>query len=396
MAPEEVARDQASTPEPCPPHPEHDSLPHPQHDCGSIGSGSQSLSGTSSLLFPSASAVNTAAGILANSADDASTTYDDKLARVQALHARWRYEDNEEEALEGDALQMRQRSRCKELGLIVFGFRLHEAQIDAIHTLHDEWRDLLLLAKTGFGKSLIFQLMPFLTIAPGVVLTLIPLKLLQAEQSEKINLLPGRKGIVLNGENNTSSVLAEIANGGYSHVFSSPGIALLKKFKQNILDCSSFTKRLCLLAVDEIHLVEEWGKDFRPMYAEIEKVQKRIPCHVSLLGVSVTLTKIVRQRVVERAGFLPNYQLLQTSLDHPEIMQIHCFMNHSRSSCLDLQFVLPPEAKEAKNMQKTIIFVNSVSDIRDVISIFHASMEKLGYPEDSLRWIRPYHSAMPE
>ena len=65
-------------------------------------------------------------------------------------------------------------------------------------------------------------------------------------------------------------------------------------------------------------------------------------------------------------------------------MQIHYFMHYSRSSCLDLQFVLSPEAKEAKDIQKTIIFVNNVSDIRDVISVFHAWMEKLGYWEDSL------------
>ena len=89
-----------------------------------------------------------------------------------------------------------------------------------------------------------------------------PLKLLQAEQSEKINLLPEGKGFVLNRENNTNSVLAEIANGGYTHVFTSPEIALLKKFKQFILDSSSFTKRLCLFAADEINLVEEWGKKF--------------------------------------------------------------------------------------------------------------------------------------
>lgn len=122
----------------------------------------------------------------------------DKLARVSALHARWKYEDNEEEVLKGDALQICQRARCKELWLIVFGFTLHEAQFEAIHTLFYERKGLLLLAKTGFGKSLIFQLILFLTTALGVVLTLMPLKLLQAEQSKKINSLLGGKGIVLN------------------------------------------------------------------------------------------------------------------------------------------------------------------------------------------------------
>lgn len=267
---------------------------------------------------------------------------------------------------------MRQRSRCKELGLIVFGFRLHEAQIKAIYTLYYKRRDLLLLAKTGFGKSFIYQLIPFLTADPGVVLILIPLKLLQAEQSEKINRLPGGKRIVLNRENNTNDILAEIVNREYSHIFTSPKTALSKKFKQNILDCSFFTKPLCLLALNEIDLVEEWGKNFWPMYAEMKKVRKKIPCHVPFLEVSAMLTKNVRQKVVERAGFLPNYRLLQISLDCPEIIQIYCFIDYSRSNCLDLQFVLLLKAKKAKNIQKTIIFVNSVSDIRDIISVFHA------------------------
>lgn len=104
-----------------------------------------------------------------------------------ALYARWRYEDSEEQALEGEALIARQQSRCRELGLTVFGFRLHDTQVEAICTLFYEQRDLLLLAKTGFGKSLIFQLVRFMTHAPGDVVILMPLKLLQAEQCEMIN-----------------------------------------------------------------------------------------------------------------------------------------------------------------------------------------------------------------
>ena len=138
-----------------------------------------------------------------------------------------------------------------------------------------------------------------------------------------------------------------------------------------------------MLAVDEIHLVEKWGKNFRLMYAEIEKVWKRIPCHVPLLGISAILTKSVQARIVEKAGFLPNYRLLQKSFDRPEIMQIYRFMEHSKSSCLDLQFILPAEAKEAKNIQKTIIFVNSVNEIHVIMDLIHAWMEKLGYSAGS-------------
>ena len=229
------------------------------------------------------------------------------MARAIALHARWKYEDTEEQALEEDALKARQQTRCRELGLIVFGFTLHDTQVEAIYTLFYEQRDLLFLAKTGFGKSLIFQLLPFMTTPMGVVLILISLKLLQAEQSEIINQLPQKKAIILNGENSQKSTIAEVTKGGYTHVFTSIEIALSKKFKKCILDQPEFTDCLCLLTIDEIHLVEEWGKSFRPIYAEIEKVRKRIPYHVPLFGVSATMTKAIRSQVLAKTCFLPNY-----------------------------------------------------------------------------------------
>ena len=285
-----------------------------------------------------------------------------------ALHAKWKYEDAEE-PIEGSELLGRQRQRCKDIGKIVFGFVLHKEQIDAVFCLFYKQTDLLLLAKTGFGKSLIFQLVPFMTSDPGEVLILMPLKLLQAEQSHLIDRIPGGKALVLNGENNHKYIFQQAARGGYTQVFTSPEIALSKKFKKSILDDPKFTDRLRLLAIDEIDLVDQWGQAFRPLYAEIEKVRKRIPCHIPLLGVFATLTKKTRTKILEKAGFLPNYRLMQTSLDRPEIMQIHRFMKHTKASCLDLQFILPKTAKEAKDIQKTIIFVNSVKEIRPLIEV---------------------------
>lgn len=46
---------------------------------------------------------------------------------------------------------------------------------------------------------------------------------------------------------------------------------------------------------------------------------------------------------------------MKTSLNQLEIMQIHKFMQHVRSSCLDLQFVLPAKTTTAKNIQKRVI-----------------------------------------
>lgn len=88
---------------------------------------------------------------------------------------------------EGEALQAHQLARCKELGLIVFGFTFHNTQVDAIYTFFYEKIDLLLIVKTGFGKSPIFQIFPFMITTPSVILILMLLKLLQAKQSKLIN-----------------------------------------------------------------------------------------------------------------------------------------------------------------------------------------------------------------
>ncbi|MCJ1471297.1 hypothetical protein MMC07_009945 [Pseudocyphellaria aurata] len=295
-----------------------------------------------------------------------------RIERARALHAKWIFEDRDGAAESSVVDVPHQQSRCRDIGLVVFGFVLHEAQVEAIRTLFYEQTDLLLLAKTGFDKSLIFQLVPFMTSSTGVALVLMLLKLLQAEQSDLINRrIPSGKAIVLNGDNNTPRG-RDPDTGGYTHMFTSPEIALSKQFKDEILARQEFTDRLCLLAIDEIHLTDEWGQKFRPLYAEISKVRKRIPCQVPLLGVSATLTKRVQKIAIEKAGYLPNYRLMQTLLDRPEIMQIHCSMQYPKASCLDLQLIFPEAASQARDIQKTIVFVNSVAEIFPMVDIIQS------------------------
>ena len=49
---------------------------------------------------------------------------------------------------------------------MIFDFRLYETQIKTIYILHYKWKLLLLLAKIGFEKSIIFQLIFFLIVDP--------------------------------------------------------------------------------------------------------------------------------------------------------------------------------------------------------------------------------------
>lgn len=84
----------------------------------------------------------------------------------------------------------------------------------------------------------------------------------------------------------------------------------------------------------------------------------------------------MRLCILDKAGFQEDYRLLQTSLDKPEIQQIHHFMTSSKSSFLDLQFVLPLTTSHAKDIQKTIIFVNTMSKIWPIIDTIQAWMKQ--------------------
>lgn len=83
---------------------------------------------------------------------------------------------------------------------------------------------------------------------------------------------------------------------------------------------------------------------------------------------------------------------MQPTLDRPEIMQIHRFMKHPKRSYLDLQFVLPSSASKAGDIQKTVIFVNTIQEIRPIINTIQGWMQILGYPDGCSKWIKPYFS----
>lgn len=98
------------------------------------------------------------------------------------------------------------------------------------------------------------------------------LKLLQAEQSHMINRLSNSKALVVNKENIHKHIHKQAAKKGYIHTFTGFEIAYSNKFKKNIFNNFELIDRLCLLVINEIYLVHQWGKTICFLYAKIEKV----------------------------------------------------------------------------------------------------------------------------
>ena len=125
-----------------------------------------------------------------------------------------------------DAIQALTLEKIESVFDRYFGFRLKRAQVDALHHLLCDRMDLILIAKTGFGKSILFQAAPLMFSPCKSVLIIMPLIALEEEQCEKFTLIDNCRPIVLNGDNNNLSTLTAIRHSRYTHDKSNKSVCI--------------------------------------------------------------------------------------------------------------------------------------------------------------------------
>ncbi|KAL0357316.1 UNVERIFIED_CONTAM: ATP-dependent DNA helicase Q-like SIM [Sesamum calycinum] len=126
-----------------------------------------------------------------------------------------------------------------------------------------EHQDCLVLAATGSGKSLCFQV-PAL-ISGKVVVVISPLISLMHDQCLKL----GKHGIsacFLGSGQIDRSVEKKAMSGAYNIIYVCPETILrLIKPLQSLAE----SRGIALFAIDEVHCVSKWGHDFRPDYSDV-------------------------------------------------------------------------------------------------------------------------------
>ncbi len=168
-------------------------------------------------------------------------------------------------------------------------------QLPAMETLLARGR-LLLVAPTGGGKSLIYQLPA--TLLDGTTLVISPLIALMHDQVDALTAR-GVPATYLASTVDGAEMrrrMATMAKGGYKLVYVAPERLGFPGFRGLLAELA------CpLVAIDEAHCISEWGHDFRPEYLEIGALLREVPA-ARVLACTATATPVVRDEILSRLG----------------------------------------------------------------------------------------------
>jgi len=156
---------------------------------------------------------------------------------------------------------------------------------------------VLLIQKTGFGKSLCFQFPA--TIFEGVTVVFTPLIALMRDHVKKLNDL-GISSKCINSEQTPEENLQIINEAKQGRI----KILYIAPERQENSEWIESTRQmnLSMVVVDEAHCISVWGHDFRPAFRRIINLVKLLPKGIPVLATTATATKRVELDIAKQIG----------------------------------------------------------------------------------------------
>jgi ATP-dependent DNA helicase RecQ len=156
---------------------------------------------------------------------------------------------------------------------------------------------VLLIEKTGFGKSLCFQFPA--TIFAGTTVIFSPLIALMRDQVKKLISL-GISAKCINSEQTAeenSQIIEDAKQGKIKILYIAPE-------RQENSEWIEATREmnLSMVVVDEAHCISVWGHDFRPAFKRIINLVQLLPKDLPVLATTATATKRVEQDIANQIG----------------------------------------------------------------------------------------------
>ena len=196
------------------------------------------------------------------------------------------------------------------------GFR--EGQEEAIQHVVEGRGRLLVVQKTGWGKSFVYFIATKLLreAGAGPALLISPLLALMRNQIAAAERM-GVQAIRIASDNREHWQDAEerLRRNEADILMISPERLGNERFRTEVL--AEIAERISLLVIDEAHCISDWGHDFRPHYRMIERIARTLPANLRLLATTATANNRVMEDLAAVLG--PDLKVFRGELDRPSL-----------------------------------------------------------------------------
>lgn len=193
-----------------------------------------------------------------------------------------------------------------------------DGQEDAIRHIVDGKGRLLVVQKTGWGKSFVY----FIAIkllreaGGGPALLISPLLALMRNQIAAAERM-GVRAATINSDNveDWTDVEGKLGKGEIDVLLISPERLANERFRAQVL--AGIAAQVSMLVIDEAHCISDWGHDFRPHYRLLERIARTLPANLRLLATTATANDRVMEDLVAVLG--PKMKVLRGDLDRDSL-----------------------------------------------------------------------------
>ena len=183
------------------------------------------------------------------------------------------------------------------------GANFRSGQWEAIDAVVNRREKLLVVERTGWGKSTVYfiatRILRDRRLGPTLIVS--PLLALMRNQIDAADRL-GIQALSINSTNREEwpGLIRTIVDDGADALLISPERLANDGFVQTVL--LPIANRIGLLVVDEAHCISDWGHDFRPDYRRLVSVLQRMPPNMPVLGTTATANNRVLEDACSQLG----------------------------------------------------------------------------------------------
>ncbi len=178
---------------------------------------------------------------------------------------------------------------------------LRDDQWAAIEALVVDRRRVLVVQRTGWGKSAVYFVATALLreLGEGPTVIVSPLLALMRNQIAAAERA-GIRAVTINSANpeDWEEIYSQVADGLVDVLLVSPERLNNPDFRDNVLP--ELAESAGLVVVDEAHCISDWGHDFRPDYRRLARLFEELPPGIPVLATTATANARVTRDVAEQ------------------------------------------------------------------------------------------------